>query len=479
MAFTKFFDPSVAQPAGDADTTYVFSADAVLAINVALTAGRPLLVQGPPGSGKSSIAAAVARVLDWRYYRHTVTANTQPHDLLYSFDTMRRSLDAQSASSRGAMLADFAYVEPGVFWWALDPASAERRGAPEGKWPPFAAVNPLAWPKEGSTAEGVVVLVDDIDKTSAELSESLLQVWMAREFYVKEVGTYARQTDPHPHASLLVLTVVGERELPLAVRRRCVVLTLPIPDVEQLMQIAAVHGLVDDRELTLRVAHQLRHDFQQRAWPLAVSDFLDALRVARTLEIEPGTPEWQIAVLPQLAFEEALSDQASITEPAQASHSCRVFLCHSSGDKLAVRQLYARLREEGFDAWLDEEKILPGQDWNAEIRRAVREADLVIVCLSKGSVGKTGYVQREISMVLDLADEQPEDKIYLIPARLEECDVPRRLTRWQWVDLFDPRGYNRLLSAVWTAAEGLELPATAGELAARRNLQANQYGSSQ
>jgi hypothetical protein len=80
-------------------------------------------------------------------------------------------------------------------------------------------------------------------------------------------------------------------------------------------------------------------------------------------------------------------------------------------------------------------------------------------------------------MVLDLADEQPEDKIYLIPARLEECDVPNRLARWQWVDLFDPKGYNRLLSAAWTAAERLDLPATTGELTALRGLQAGGLAS--
>ena len=128
--------------------------------------------------------------------------------------------------------------------------------------------------------------------------------------------------------------------------------------------------------------------------------------------------------LPYVTEQKTLSDKASIAEPAQASHLCRVFLCHSSGDQPAVRRLYGRLRGEGFDVWLDQENILPGQDWDAEIRRAVRAADLVIVCLSKASIEKTGYIQREIRMVLDLADEQPEDKIYLIPARLELCGCP-------------------------------------------------------
>ena len=132
---------------------------------------------------------------------------------------------------------------------------------------------------------------------------------------------------------------------------------------------------------------------------------------------------------------------------------------------------------EGFDVWLDEKNILPGQDWDVKIRQAVRVADLVIVCLSRASIGKTGYVQREIRMVLDLADEQPEDKIYLIPARLEECEVPHRLTRWQWVDLFDPEGYDRLLSAMRTAAARLDLPATADELEAHRSPQVGSVAS--
>jgi hypothetical protein len=48
-----------------------------------------------------------------------------------------------------------------------------------------------------------------------------------------------------------------------------------------------------------------------------------------------------------------------------------------------------------------------------------------------------GYLQREISEVLQVADEHPEDSIFVIPARLEPCDVPERFRRWQWVDLFE------------------------------------------
>ena len=85
----------------------------------------------------------------------------------------------------------------------------------------------------------------------------------------------------------------------------------------------------------------------------------------------------------------------------------RVFLFHSSDDKTAVRNLYQRLRAEGFDPWLDEENLLPGQDWRLEIPKAVRNTDVVIVCLSRGFVKKAGYGQKEIKLALDVADEQP------------------------------------------------------------------------
>ena len=115
----------------------------------------------------------------------------------------------------------------------------------------------------------------------------------------------------------------------------------------------------------------------------------------------------------------------------------RVFLCHASQDKPVVRELYQRLlAEEWIDPWLDEEKLLPGQDWDMEIEKAVEVADAVIVCLSNQSVSKEGYIQRELKFALDIAFEKPEGTIFIIPLRLDECELPRRLRSWQYVDYF-------------------------------------------
>jgi hypothetical protein len=137
----------------------------------------------------------------------------------------------------------------------------------------------------------------------------------------------------------------------------------------------------------------------------------------------------------------------------ESKRPLKLFLCHASADKPAVRDLYKRLTADGVDAWLDAEKLLPGENWQVEIPRAIRNSDIVVVCLSGKSVNKEGYVQKEIKFALDIADEKPEGTIFIIPARLEECDTPDRLSMYQWVDLFEDNGYDRLVRALKLRAE--------------------------
>jgi len=130
----------------------------------------------------------------------------------------------------------------------------------------------------------------------------------------------------------------------------------------------------------------------------------------------------------------------------------KVFLCHAHADREAVRSLYTRLTNEGVDAWLDKEKLLPGQDWELEIGKAVRESDVVIVCLSK-QFNQAGFRQKEVRFAINAAMEQPEGEIFIIPARLEVCDTLESLNKWQWVDLFENDGYKRLIVALRARAD--------------------------
>ncbi len=137
----------------------------------------------------------------------------------------------------------------------------------------------------------------------------------------------------------------------------------------------------------------------------------------------------------------------------RSDRKLHVFLCHASQDKPVVRELYQRLLAEGWiDPWLDEEKLLPGQDWDLEIEKAVESADAVIVCLSSKSVTKEGYIQKEIRYVLDIADEKPDGTVFVIPIRIDDCPIPRRLKIIQYVDYFpDFRhewAYGKVISSI-------------------------------
>ena len=104
---------------------------------------------------------------------------------------------------------------------------------------------------------------------------------------------------------------------------------------------------------------------------------------------------------------------------AEPESRLKVFLCYSSSDKSVVRNLYQRLiHTSGIDPWLDEEKLLPGTEWDREIRKALRQSHAVIVCLSLDSVKKEGYIHKELNYALDVAEEKPEGTIFIIPAKL-------------------------------------------------------------
>jgi hypothetical protein len=134
----------------------------------------------------------------------------------------------------------------------------------------------------------------------------------------------------------------------------------------------------------------------------------------------------------------------------------RIFLAHASEDKEQVRELHAKLRAVGFEPWLDEIDLLPGQNWQLEIPKAIRESKAFIACLSKRSVLKQGFVQKEFRLALSTYAEKPPGTSYLIPLRLDECSVPDlqipdlgiNLRHIQWLDYWKPDGFERLLTAI-------------------------------
>ena len=126
----------------------------------------------------------------------------------------------------------------------------------------------------------------------------------------------------------------------------------------------------------------------------------------------------------------------------------QVFLTYAHSDKKAVRQIYHRLIRNQINTWLDEKELIPGQDWKHEIRQAILRSKIVIVCLSKQFNKQGGFRHEELQIALEKARSFPEGEIFIVPARLEKCDLPEPLRQWQCVDLFEADGFRKLLRAL-------------------------------
>ncbi|HEY0544059.1 MAG TPA: toll/interleukin-1 receptor domain-containing protein [Pyrinomonadaceae bacterium] len=138
------------------------------------------------------------------------------------------------------------------------------------------------------------------------------------------------------------------------------------------------------------------------------------------------------------------------------SHKLRIFLCHSSGDKERVYEIYKKLRNDKFEPWLDDKDLLGGQNWEQEIQKAVRNSDVILACLSCGSIIKSSYVQEEIKLALEVGNRQPKGTNFLIPLKLEDCELPEQLKHCNAVKYYEKRGYADLKKALLFRAVTLE-----------------------
>ncbi len=137
------------------------------------------------------------------------------------------------------------------------------------------------------------------------------------------------------------------------------------------------------------------------------------------------------------------------------------FLSYSKINKIPARDFAEKLKLEGWiDPWFDEEDILPGQIWEETVTIGVRNSHAVIILLSRAAVSSEGFFQSEIKLALDTAAEKPEGTIFIIPIRLNECEVPEMLRKYQYIDYFGgeeqkERMYTSLITALKVRAENL------------------------
>jgi MoxR-like ATPase len=295
MAFQKF-EPTTARlpgagnaPGGDRrdGKVYVYDDEIVLAVNVALAIRRPLLISGPPGSGKSSLARYVANVMGWRYYEDVVTARTQARDLQWTFDAIRRLSNATASKDLGSG----AYVEPGVLWWAFDREDARIRGAS----PDEQAQDGFTFasePSQENDGRRAVVLIDEIDKADPDIPNSLLVALGSNEFRVIETAHLVEVKEDHE--PFVMITTNDERELPQAFIRRCASLTLRLPTCTRLLEIAGNQYPDTSETLRAEIADLLgfTNDEETQRPAASTAEYLDAVRACDVLKVGAPSKEW-------------------------------------------------------------------------------------------------------------------------------------------------------------------------------------------
>jgi len=256
-------------------------------------------------------------------------------------------------------------------------------------------------------------------------------------------GQAQGETDPAPLLRLMMAVEVMVREIGQASG-----LEEPRRTMGYMMQV-----LLDRSILPVRLAGHLANIRNFRNMLVhSVSGFkLSKADVAVVQQQVLLLFRWYLADFPgglQLTMEEANALLRPISPVSAQPPKKKIFLCYAKEDHEKVEELYETLKQGGHSPWMDKNDLLPGQDWEAEIRQAIEEADFFIACMSQKSVAKKGFVQKEVRFALDVLGQIPHGQIFLIPLRLEPCNIPRPLASLQWIDIDSTDFQDRLFRAI-------------------------------
>lgn len=138
----------------------------------------------------------------------------------------------------------------------------------------------------------------------------------------------------------------------------------------------------------------------------------------------------------------------------QFKNGLKVFISYAKEDQERALGYYDLLRQEGLQPWLDIRHLLPGQNWEMEIDRALKDSHVIILLLSTNSVSKYGFVQKEVNSAIEASRRKPPGHIYILPLVIEPCDVPDYIAvSFQYMDMSRPDSWGMVIEALRLAAK--------------------------
>jgi MoxR-like ATPase len=236
---------------GSAD--YVTSEPLRNAVNLAIALGRPLLIRGEPGTGKTQLAHSIARALGKKLITWNIKSTTKAQDGLYVYDTVQRLNDSRFGDKDISDITQ--YIKKGKLGQA------------------FAA------------PEQVVLLIDEVDKADIEFPNDLLNELDEMSFHIPETN----ETVTAIHRPITIITSNAEKELPDAFLRRCIFHYIEFPTPQLMQEIVRVHFPDVKNKLmeeAMKVFYSLREIDEFRKKP-STSELIDWLKALITCDVSP------------------------------------------------------------------------------------------------------------------------------------------------------------------------------------------------